>query len=138
MLEEMGLEMAIGWFLDGFAKRSGVRATFEMPQPVGRVHRDVELAIFRVLQESLTNIHRHSGSPAAQVRLIKTVREVIIEIHDQGNGIPTPVLESAQDVSGTIGVGLRGMTERMRQLGGKLEIISGATGTTVRATVSCQ
>src|ERR1700724_2166580 len=57
MLEEMVLEMAIGWFLDGFAKRSGVRTTFEMPQPVGRVHRDVELAIFRILQESLTNIH---------------------------------------------------------------------------------
>jgi signal transduction histidine kinase len=138
MLEEMGLEMAIGWFLDGFSKRSGVRATFEMPQPVGRVHRDVELAIFRILQESLTNIHRHSGSPTAQVRLIKTDRELTIEIHDQGTGIPTPVLESAQDACGTIGVGLRGMTERMRQLGGKLEIISGATGTTVRAIVSCQ
>ncbi|MDQ1408083.1 MAG: hypothetical protein QOG55_3712 [Acidobacteriaceae bacterium] len=138
MLEEMGLEMAIGWFLDGFSKRSGVRATFEMPQPVGRVHRDVELAIFRILQESLTNIHRHSGSPTAQVRLIKTDREVTIEIHDQGTGIPTAVLESAQDACGIIGVGLRGMTERMRQLGGKLEIISGATGTTVRAIVSCQ
>jgi signal transduction histidine kinase len=138
MLEEMGLEMAIGWYLEGFAKRSGVRTAFEMPQPVGRVHRDAELAIFRILQESLTNIHRHSGSSTAQVRLIKTDREVTIEIHDQGTGIPTPVLESAQDVCGTIGVGLRGMTERMRQLGGKLEIISGATGTTVRAIVSYQ
>ena len=138
MLEEMGLEMAIGWYLDGFAKRSGVRTTFEMPEPVGRVHRDAELAIFRILQESLTNIHRHSGSLMAQVRLIKTDREVTIEIHDQGTGIPTPVLESEQDVCGTIGVGLRGMTERMRQLGGKLEVISGATGTTVRAIVSCQ
>jgi signal transduction histidine kinase len=138
MLEEMGLEMAIGWYLDGFAKRSGVQTSFEMPEPVGRVHRDAELAIFRILQESLTNIHRHSGSSTAQVRLIKTDREVTIEIHDQGKGIPTPVLESAQDVCGTIGVGLRGMTERMRQLGGKLEVNSGATGTTVRAIVSCQ
>jgi len=138
MLEEMGLEMAVGWYLDGFAKRSGVQTAFEMPQPVGRVHRDAELAIFRILQESLTNIHRHSGSSTAQVRLIKTDREVTIEIHDQGTGIPTPVLESEQDVCGTIGVGLRGMTERMRQLGGKLEVISGATGTTVRAIVSCQ
>jgi signal transduction histidine kinase len=138
MLEEMGLEMAIGWYLDGFSKRSGVQTSFEMPQPVGRVHRDAELAIFRILQESLTNIHRHSGSPIAQVRLVKTDGDVTIEIHDQGTGIPTPVLESAQDACGTIGVGLRGMTERMRQLGGKLEIISGATGTTVRAIVSCQ
>ena len=130
------------WPLGGiwmdFAKRSGVRTTFEMPQPVGRVHRDAELAIFRILQESLTNIHRHSGSSTAQVRLIKTDREVTIEIHDQGKGIPTPMLESAQDACGTIGVGLRGMTERMRQLGGKLEVNSGATGTTVRAILSCQ
>ena len=108
------------------------------PSGIGRVHRDAELAIFRILQESLTNIHRHSGSSTAQVRLIKTDREVTIEIHDQGTGIPAPVLESAQDACGTIGVGLRGMTERMRQLGGKLEVISGATGTTVRAIVSCQ
>jgi signal transduction histidine kinase len=138
MLEEMGLEMAIGWYLDGFAKRSGVRTTFEMPEPVGRVDRDAELAIFRILQESLTNIHRHSGSLMAQVRLIKTDNELTIEIHDQGKGIPTPVLESAQDACGTIGVGLRGMTERMRQLGGKLEVNSGAAGTTVRAILSCQ
>jgi signal transduction histidine kinase len=139
MLEEMGLEMAIGWYLDGFAKRSGIRATFNMPEPVGRVHRDAELAIFRILQESLTNIHRHSGSSTAQVRLLKTNSEVIIEIHDQGKGIPTPVLESAQDACGTtIGVGLRGMTERVRQLGGKLEVISGTAGTTVRAILSCQ
>jgi signal transduction histidine kinase len=138
MLEEMGLEMAIGWYLDGFAKRSGIRTAFEMPQPVGRVHRDAELAIFRILQESLTNIHRHSGSLTAQVRLIKRDSEVTVEIHDQGKGIPAPVIESAQDACGTIGVGLRGMTERMRQLGGKLEVISGPAGTTVRAIVSCQ
>jgi signal transduction histidine kinase len=138
MLEEMGLEMAIGWYLDGFAKRSGVQTTFEMLEPVGRVHRDAELAIFRVLQESLTNIHRHSGSSVAQVRLLKTDSAVTIEVADQGKGIPAPVLEFAQDACGTNGVGLRGMTERMRQLGGKLEVISGAAGTTVRATVSCQ
>jgi signal transduction histidine kinase len=138
MLEEMGLEMAIGWYLEGFAKRSGIQTTFEMPEPVGRVHRDAELAIFRILQESLTNLHRHSGSSTAQVRLLKTDGEVTIEIHDQGRGISGPVLEFAQDACGTVGVGLRGMTERVRQLGGKLEVVSGLTGTTVRAIVSCQ
>jgi signal transduction histidine kinase len=138
MLEEMGLEMAIEWYLDGFTKRSGVQTTFEMPQPFGRVERDAELAIFRILQESLTNIHRHSGSSVAQVRLLKADSSVTIEVNDQGKGIPAPVLESAQDGCGTNGVGLRGMTERMRQLGGNLEVISGAAGTTVRATVSCQ
>jgi signal transduction histidine kinase len=109
-----------------------------MPQPVGRLHRDAELAIFRILQESLTNIHRHSGSSTAQVRLIKAEREVTMEIHDQGKGIPTPVLEFAQGAYGSVGVGLRGMTERIRQVEGKLEVISGAAGTTVRAIVPCQ
>ena len=137
MLEEMGLETAISWYLDGFAKRSGVEATLEMLQPVGRVRREAELAIFRILQESLTNLHRHSGSPTARVRLIRTDSEVVIEISDQGKGIPAHVLESAQDACGTMGVGLRGMAERMRQLGGKLELISTTNGTTVRAAVTC-
>jgi Signal transduction histidine kinase len=138
MLEEMGLETAISWYLDGFSKRSGVLATFQVPHAVGRVQRDAELAIFRIVQESLTNLHRHSGSSTAQVRLLKTSNELAIEISDQGKGIPVEVLESAQDNGATIGVGLRGMTERMRQLGGKLEVVSSTTGTTVRATVTCQ
>jgi signal transduction histidine kinase len=137
MLEEMGLEMAISWYLEGFTKRSGVQAKFEMPAVVGRVHRDAELAIFRILQESLTNIHRHSESPTAQVRLSKTSGELQIEISDQGKGFPAPVLEPVKDLSGTIGVGLRGMTERVRQLGGKLEVLSTSAGTTVRAAVPC-
>jgi signal transduction histidine kinase len=138
MLEEMGLETAISWYLDGFAKRSGIHATFETLQPVGRVDRDAELAIFRVLQESLTNIHRHSGSLTAQVLLCKTGNEVSIEIQDQGKGIRPATVESDTDGCGTIGVGLRGMTERMRQLGGKLEVVSNASGTAVTATVPCQ
>jgi len=138
MLEEMGLETAISWYLDGFSKRSGVLATFHVLNAVGRVQRDAELAIFRILQESLTNLHRHSGSSTAQVRLLRTSNELTIEISDQGKGIRAEVLESAQDDGGTIGVGLRGMTERMRQLGGKLEVVSSTAGTTVRATVACQ
>jgi signal transduction histidine kinase len=138
MLEEMGLEIAISWYLDGFAKRSGVPAKLEMPQPVGRVQRETELAIFRILQESLTNLDRHSGSPTAQVRLSKTNGQLLLEISDQGKGIPAPVLESVQNVSGTMGIGIRGMTERMRQLGGKLEVISTSAGTTVKAMVACQ
>ena len=108
-----------------------------MPQPVGRVQREAELAIFRILQESLTNIHRHSESPIAEVRLFKKDGEVLIEITDQGKGIPSPVLESVQDSCETTGVGLRGMTERMRQLGGKLEVVSSNSGTTVRARLAC-
>ena len=137
MLEEMGLETTITWYLDGFAKRSGVQTKFEMSHPIGRVQRDAELAIFRILQESLTNIHRHSGSPIAEVRLLKKDGELLIEIHDQGKGVPSAALEAIQDSCQTTGVGLRGMTERMRQLGGKLEVVSSSSGTTVRARVAC-
>lgn len=137
MLEEMGLETAIGWYLDGFAKRSGMQTKFEIPEPVGRVQREAELAIFRILQESLTNIHRHSESPVAEVRLLKKDGELLIEINDQGKGIPSSVLDSVQDSCETTGVGLRGMTERIRQLGGKLEVVSSSSGTTVRARLAC-
>ena len=112
-------------------KRSGVLATFQVPHAVGRVQRDAEAAIFRIVQESLTNLHRHSGSSTAQVRLLNTSHELTIEISDQGKGIPAEVLEPAQDDGARIGVGLRGMAERMRQLGGKLEVVSSTTGTTV-------
>jgi len=137
MLEEMGLETAISWYVDGFTKRSGVQTKFEMPEAVGRVQREAELAIFRILQESLTNIHRHSESPSAEVRLLKKDGELLIEIKDQGKGLPSPVLEAVRDSCETTGVGLRGMTERMRQLGGKLEVVSSSSGTTVRARLAC-
>ena len=137
MLEEMGLETAIAWYLDGFSKCSGVQTTFEMRYPVGRVRRETELAIFRILQESLTNIHRHAESTTAEVCLLKKDGELLIEIRDQGKGIPSAVLGSVQDSCETTGVGLRGMTERMHQLGGKLEVVSSSSGTTVRARLAC-
>jgi signal transduction histidine kinase len=98
----------------------------------------VELALFRVLQESLTNVHRHSGSPVAQIRVSLNNGNVNLEVKDRGKGIPPEVLSTAGgDSSGSLGVGLRGMSERMRQLGGKVELHSSATGTTVLATVPC-
>ena len=135
MLEEMGLYTAISWYLDGFAKRSGIRTMLEIPPDIGRLPREVELAVFRVLQESVTNVHRHSGSPTAQVRLRVKKSEVHLEVKDQGRGIPDRVLESIWKGLGTLGVGLRGMSERLQQLGGKLEITSSGKGTTVRAIV---
>lgn len=135
MLEEMGLKTAIPWYLDGFTKRSGIQTTFEIPDDFGRLPRDLELAVFRVLQEGLTNVHRHSGTATAHVRLTAQDGTLILEISDQGKGIPADVLESTRDAVGTLGVGLRGMNERMRQLGGKIDLVSSATGTTIRATV---
>jgi PAS domain S-box-containing protein len=135
MLEEMGLRSAIPWYLDGFGKRSGIKVAFEIEPDMARLSRDAELALFRVLQESLTNVLRHSDSPTAEIRLMRKDGLVCLEVMDKGKGIPAGVLESSRDTQGTLGVGLRGMAERMRQLGGNLELISSGTGTTVRATM---
>ncbi len=136
MLEEMGLNSAISWYLDGFTKRSGVQTTFDVSPNLGRLDRDVELAIFRVLQESLTNVHRHSGSATASVRLSLDDSTFVMEVSDQGKGAhsDTRLGESGQEAAGGHGVGLRGMRERMRQVGGKLNFCSSPTGTTVTAT----
>jgi PAS domain S-box-containing protein len=136
MLEELGLKSAISWYLDGFTKRSGIQTSFDISPDFGRLSRDLELALFRVLQESLANVHRHSGSPTAHVQLSIQRGMAVLEIRDQGKGIPSAILEeSGEDWLGAIGVGLRGMKERMRQLGGSLEISSGRGGTRVTAAI---
>ncbi|HZP32528.1 MAG TPA: PAS domain S-box protein [Candidatus Acidoferrales bacterium] len=135
MLEEMGLETAIEWHIDGFTKRSGIRVEYEVENEIGRLPRDIEVALFRIFQESLTNVHRHSGSPTAQVRLWLEKGKVILEVQDQGKGAPAGVLESSSDSLGTLGVGLRGMNERVRQLGGELKLASSDKGMMVRATI---
>ena len=135
MLEEMGLKSAILWYLDGFSTRSGIKTTFDVRADFARLHRDAELALFRVLQESLTNIHRHSGSQTAHIQLSTQDEVAILEIRDRGRGIagvPSPL---GHDWMGVPGVGLRGMHERMLQLGGKLELVSTEEGTTVRGVI---
>jgi PAS domain S-box-containing protein len=136
MLEELGLRAAVPWYLDGFAARSGIQTSFEVSADFDRLPRESELALFRVLQEGLTNLHRHSGSPVAHIRLSRKNGTTALEIRDEGKGIPPSVLSGG--VSGHLpptGVGLRGMTERMKQLGGRLEVTSSERGTTVVATV---
>jgi signal transduction histidine kinase len=136
MLEEMGLKSAIAWYLDGFSKRSNIQARLEAEPDFGRLPAEAELALFRILQESLTNIHRHSGSPTADIRLYSENGLALMEIRDQGKGIPPTLLEqSGADWMGSLGVGLRGMNERMRQLGGKLEVASSERGTAVVASI---
>jgi PAS domain S-box-containing protein len=136
MLEEMGLKSAIPWYLDGFSARSGIKTTFEIQVDFDRLPRDSELALFRVLQESLTNVHRHSGSKIAHVRLLTSDGMGVLQIEDEGKGMPSDLLEqSGQDWMGALGVGLRGMTERLLQLGGRLEIVSKESGTVVSAFV---
>ena len=136
MLEEMGLKSAIPWYLDGFSNRSGIKTAFEMETEFGRLPRESELALFRVLQEGLTNVHRHSGSPTAHVRLSVKDGMAILAIQDNGKGIrPELLAEFCQEWMGGLGIGVRGMNERMRQLGGKLELASNEGCTTVTAMV---
>jgi PAS domain S-box-containing protein len=139
MLEEMGLRSAIPWYLDGFSARSGIKTTFEVQTTLGRLPRESELALFRVLQESLTNVHRHSGSSTAHVRLLAKGEMVILEIEDRGKGIPSELLaEFCQEWMGGLGIGVRGMNERMRQLGGRLDLASNEGGTIVTAMVPAE
>ena len=137
MLEELGLKSAIPWYLEGFTKRSGIKTTFEVSPEFDRIRGDLELALFRVLQESLTNVHRHSGSSTAIVRLYSNGPTVVLQVADEGKGTLAKNLEfPAHDLMGAaFGVGLRGMTERMRQLRGDLQISSTEGGTTITATL---
>lgn len=131
MLDEMGLKAAIRVYLDGFTSRSSIITTFDVSDEFPRFSREVELALFRVLQESLTNTHRHSSSREAAVRLLVKGGAVILEVSDRGQGLRPGIYEERTQ----LGVGIRGMEERMRQLNGKLELSSTPTGTTVTAVI---
>lgn len=132
MLDEQGLKSAVPWYLDGFSARSGIKISFEIGDDFGRLSLEDELALFRVLQESLTNVHRHSGSPTAQVRLFLKEGMAVLQVEDKGSGVSSEISEGVSpSCMRALGVGLRGMYERMRQLGGKLELVSTEHGTTV-------
>jgi signal transduction histidine kinase len=132
LLEECGLRSAIPSYVEGFSKRSGIQVTVEIEANFTRLGDDAELALFRVLQESLTNVHRHSGSATAHVQAFMEEALAVLEISDHGKGI---ALDGRPDLPPKAGVGLEGMAERMRQLGGDLQMESGEHGTTIRASI---
>lgn len=134
MLDEVGLLPAIRWYANGFAQRSGIQVELELPTNLRRLPTELETAVFRVLQESLTNVHRHSGSPTATVRLHAEDGRLHLYVTDQGRGIPPDKLAFRQE-STTIGVGLLGMRERLRQFDGKLEVSSDSQGTRIHAII---
>ena len=134
LLDEVGFASAAKWYVEEFAKRSGIQATVDLPEILPRLPEFVEIGLFRVLQEGLTNIHRHSGSSRAEIHLETEPGKLCMDIIDYGNGIPTQVLERWRR-TGTAGVGLTGMRERIRELGGDIEISSTGSGTLVRVTV---
>jgi signal transduction histidine kinase len=134
LLDEVGLASALSWYIKGFSERSKINVTLELPPDFGRLSKEKEISIFRIVQECLTNIHRHSESATAAVRFIQHDNRIQVEIKDAGKGIPEERQRALSAHSGS-GVGFRGMRERLRQVGGTLEIESSNNGTIVTATL---
>jgi signal transduction histidine kinase len=132
LLDEVGLPSALRWYTEGFAERSAIKVDLQVSDGFHRLPQEMEIAIFRVVQECLTNIHRHSGSPTASVRLNRTNDAVDVEISDTGQGIASDRVRGDRIVSG---VGLMGIEERMRQFGGSVKITSSENGTLVNAGI---
>ena len=120
LLDELGLSSALRGYVEGFVERSKIKVDLEIPRDFGRLSRDLETAIFRVVQECLTNIHRHSGSLLAKIRISRTEKDIRVEVQDRGKGMS--VKRRGIDSMGKAGVGIRGMQERVRQLGGTFQI----------------
>jgi signal transduction histidine kinase len=128
-LDELGLAAALRWYVAGFSERSGIKVNLDMPEYSRRASGDVETVLFRVVQECLANIHRHSGSAMARIRLSSDASTVKLDVEDNGRGVSIKTLESGE--AQNLGVGILGMRERVRQLGGRLEMRSGDAGTVV-------
>jgi two-component system NarL family sensor kinase len=126
-LDEIGLPSAIQWYVERFAKGSNINVTLEIPTDFGRLSREKEIALFRVVQESLANVHQHSGSTTATVHISKSSGHVFVQVSDLGKGMST------EPSSTRSGVGIKGMCERLRQLGGVLSVRSNGCGTLVTA-----
>ncbi len=135
MLDEIGLPDALRWFCDGFTKRSGIPVDLKISSEVRRLPSEVEGTLFRIVQEGLTNIHRHSGSPTARIRIDRNDTQLILEVRDEGHGLPVEMLVGGRINRGRLGVGIAGMEERVRHLQGTLDIESGKGGTTVTTMI---
>jgi len=134
LLDELGLYSAARWYVEGFAKRSNIEAHLTVDDFAGRLHKDSELALFRVLQEALTNVHRHSNARRVRVEMSCKDGIATLQITDNGHGISPGLLRRFQEGHGG-GIGLAGMRERLADLRGKLRVESDASGTTIRASV---
>jgi signal transduction histidine kinase len=134
LLDEVGFASAAHWYTDEFAKRSGIKVKLDLAEGVDRLTESAEIALFRILQESLTNVHRHSGSSAVEVRLSTSELEAVFTVRDFGRGMPPELIRGFQ-TGNHFGVGLSGMRERVNDLGGHFEITSGGEGTTVTVSI---
>lgn len=129
LLDEAGFGTAARWFVEGFGSRSTIATTLEMPPNLHRLPSEIEIALFRILQESLTNVHRHSGAKKVEVRLVLDESTVSLIVEDHGKGISPDVLARFAESGTNVGVGLAGMRERAKELGGTLEVHSSKKGT---------
>lgn len=134
LLDEAGLASALRWYVEGFSQRSKIQIDLDIAEDFGRLQQDLEISVFRTVQECLTNIHRHSGSATAKIHVIRSDNEIRLKVEDNGVGMPVDKLREITS-PGAMGVGLRGMRERVQQLGGNLDIRSDGKGTAVEATL---
>src|SRR5207237_9273275 len=134
LLDEAGLASAVRWYVDGLGQRSGIKVNLYVQQDLGRLPEKVEMGLFRVLQESVTNVHRHANSPALDIRLGRKSDQVTLEVRDYGRGIQVAQLKSYQETNTSGGVGLAGMRERIHELEGWLDVRSDK-GTIVTAKI---
>jgi len=132
LLDETGLRSALSWYVTGFSQRSGIEVELQIPDGFGRLPSDTETAMFRVIQQSLANIHRHSGSKVARIAIDLKADDVTLEICDEGAGIPNKTLMEFHSGTRLPGVGMAGMRERVRDMGGRFDIHSSANGTKIR------
>jgi two-component system, NarL family, sensor kinase len=132
LLDENGLSQAIHWYMQGLKERTDLDIELSVPENFGRLPADLELTIFRIVQEGLTNIHRHSGSKTAAIHLSRSADSVLLKIEDRGTGISPEKLAALR--AQRTGVGITGMRERVRHLKGAMDIQSSGTGATISVT----
>ena len=135
LLDEMGLASAISWFIEGSLERSGIQVEVDIPRDLPRLDRDTETALFRVVQQGLGNIHRHSGSTTAKIRIESDAEFVMVEVSDRGRGILPDVLQGFKSGTRLAGIGIAGMRERITSMGGKFEIQASDQGTIVSVSL---
>ena len=135
LIDELGFQAAAKWYIEAFSERSGIKANIELSNESQRLSRSVELPLFRILQASLSNVHRHAHSPSVDVRFAISAGEAKLEVKDYGKGIDPELLRRFNRSGGGAGIGLAGMRERLRELGGRLEVESDSNGTLIRAVI---
>src|SRR5579862_3485601 len=135
MMDEAGLSSAARWYLQGFGERSGIKVNFETSDDLDRLPDSIEVGLFRILQEALTNVHRHAAATETEVRILGDAEQVILEIRDNGQGMPQDVLARFAQTGASSGVGLTGIHERVRELGGWFRVTSDDKGTSLLITV---